>query len=217
MVALGYEGCFRNFHRHPLAAHLSEEFGADLCRAGLDSAHGDGRAESRGWSAAGHSADLSCARHQPLSRRPSRPRYRRSKACIAWWAPVRDYGAAAWARIKVALWRGQGDDTVLGGHVLDHIIPLALGGAARDASNLQLQTLADGKRKDRIEIKLQCLVCTGQVALGEAQRAIGSDWRVAYARWAGQKCCRPGRRGTPLVAVDAAATGAVVPSAGASQ
>jgi hypothetical protein len=58
---------------------------------------------------------------------------------------------------------------------LDHIIPLALGGHPRDPSNLQLQEVAEGHRKDRIERKLHCLVCTGQVPLSEARSAIATD------------------------------------------
>ena len=66
---------------------------------------------------------------------------------------------------------------------LDHIIPLALGGHPRSLSNLMLQPWdgANGaKRKDRLEVKLQCLVCTGQVQLDEARGAIFNDWQAAY-------------------------------------
>jgi hypothetical protein len=74
--------------------------------------------------------------------------------------------------------------------VLDHIIPLALGGHPRDPSNLQLQEVAESHRKDRIEVKLQCLVCTGQVPLSEARVAIATDWRAAYHQYATVKCHR---------------------------
>src|SRR5215472_6700870 len=60
--------------------------------------------------------------------------------------------------------------------ILDHIVPLALGGHPRDPSNLQLQEVAESYRKDRIEKKLQCLVCAGQVTLSEARAAIATDW-----------------------------------------
>jgi len=45
-------------------------------------------------------------------------------------------------------------------------------------TNLQLQPWGrenDAKRKDRIEVKLQCLVFTGQVSLGDAQREIANN------------------------------------------
>jgi cytochrome c-type biogenesis protein CcmH/NrfF len=74
--------------------------------------------------------------------------------------------------------------------VLDHIIPLALGGHPRQPSNLQLQDLAESRRKDRIEVKLQCLVCSGQMPLDEARAAIARDWQAAYHRFARVKCHR---------------------------
>ncbi len=76
---------------------------------------------------------------------------------------------------------------------LDHIIPLALGGHPRKLENLQLQPW-DGDhgahRKDRIEVKLQCLVCSDQVQLEQAQKEIGDDWQAAYHRYAKLKCLR---------------------------
>lgn len=76
---------------------------------------------------------------------------------------------------------------------LDHIVPLALGGHPRRLENLMLQPWegSDGaKRKDRLEVKLQCLVCTGQLPLAEAQEAIYVDWQAAYHRYATLKCHR---------------------------
>jgi hypothetical protein len=66
---------------------------------------------------------------------------------------------------------------------LDHVIPLAVGGAPRAVENLQLQ-LWEGtegaKRKDKLEKKLQCLVCTEQVTLVVAQQEIAG--RLASCR-----------------------------------
>ncbi len=76
---------------------------------------------------------------------------------------------------------------------LDHIVPLALGGHPRRLENLMLQPWegTDGaKRKDRLEVKLQCLVCAGQVSLAEAQQNIYADWLAAYHRYAKVKCQR---------------------------
>jgi hypothetical protein len=76
---------------------------------------------------------------------------------------------------------------------LDHIIPLALGGHPTDRRNLALQ-IREGEnganRKDRIETKLHCLVCSGQVTLAKAQHEIASDWQAAYHRYARVKCRR---------------------------
>ena len=72
-----------------------------------------------------------------------------------------------------------------------HIIPLALGGHPRKLDNLELQPWDEAKRKDRIEGKLQCLVCSGQIALADARREIVEDWQATYHRYARVKCRRP--------------------------
>ena len=85
------------------------------------------------------------------------------------------------------------DESHMAEYELDHIIPLAVGGHPRKAANLQLQPWdgEDGaKRKDRIEVKLQCLVCTEQVSLGDAQREIADNWQAAYHKYAVVKCKR---------------------------
>ncbi len=76
---------------------------------------------------------------------------------------------------------------------LDHIIPLALGGHPRKVENLALQPWEGengAKRKDRLEVKLQCLVCTNQVTLREAQQEILEDWQAADHKYAQVKCRR---------------------------
>jgi hypothetical protein len=76
---------------------------------------------------------------------------------------------------------------------LDHIIPLALGGHPRKVENLALQPWEGengAKRKDRLEVKLQCLVCANQVTLREAQQEILEDWQAAYHKYAQVKCRR---------------------------
>jgi hypothetical protein len=100
--------------------------------------------------------------------------------------------------IKRRLMREQGMDFEAdkGSFELDHIIPLALGGHPRNPRNLMLQVWDghDGaKRKDRLEVKLQCLVCGGDVPLEVAQEAIWSDWQAAYGVYGRMVCHR--RRG----------------------
>jgi hypothetical protein len=97
--------------------------------------------------------------------------------------------------IKKRLLREQGLDFEVdkGSYELDHIVPLALGGHPRNLNNLMLQPWEgpnSAKRKDRLEVKLQCLVCGGDVALDAAQEAIWSDWRAAYAVYARMACHR---------------------------
>jgi len=73
---------------------------------------------------------------------------------------------------------------------LDHVVPICLGGHPSASDNLQLQRWTDAQLKDRIEAKLCCLVCTGQVTLQTAQGAIMTDWRAAYHTYATTKCRR---------------------------
>ena len=100
--------------------------------------------------------------------------------------------AASFTRgVKNLLLKRDGlDPATASSYTLDHIIPLAIGGHSRKLDNLQLQTLDEAKRKDRIELKLQCLVCAEQVSLEQAQREIAEDWEGAYHRYARMKCER---------------------------
>lgn len=98
-----------------------------------------------------------------------------------------------WAsqRIKMRLLRERGETWISAPiYQLDHIVPLCLGGHPTDPANLQLQPWAEAYRKDRLEAKACCLVCTGQVSLQEAQGAIMADWQAAYHTYAKIKCRR---------------------------
>ncbi len=88
--------------------------------------------------------------------------------------------------------KNQGIDSNLANqYELDHVIPLAIGGHPKLKENLILQPMNEASRKDRLEVKLQCLVCNGQVELEIAQQAIFEDWESAYHRFAKMKCTRP--------------------------
>ena len=104
-------------------------------------------------------------------------------------------------RIKLQLLAMAGiDASHASEYELDHIIPLAVGGEPWAVENLQLQLWegTDGaKRKDRIEKKLQCLVCTEQVTLVVAQHEIADDWQAAYHHYATLKCKHSKRRPVP--------------------
>jgi hypothetical protein len=69
---------------------------------------------------------------------------------------------------------------------LDHIVPLAVGGHPRKLANLMLQpyegTLG-ARQKDRLELKLQNMVCNDELDLATAQREIGGDWVTAYTKY----------------------------------
>lgn len=89
--------------------------------------------------------------------------------------------------VKYKLLREAGlieDDASL--YELDHIVPLALGGHPRKLSNLMLQPWEGregAKQKDRLERKMQNMVCNGEISLTTAQHEIGSDWLSSYSRY----------------------------------
>ena len=69
---------------------------------------------------------------------------------------------------------------------LDHYVPLALGGHPRSEDNLWLQPWNgtwSAKVKDRLERRLQVMVCAGEVTLHAAQQAIQKGWRAAYRKF----------------------------------
>jgi hypothetical protein len=70
----------------------------------------------------------------------------------------------------------------------DHLISLELGGSADSPLNLWPEPYAaiGGARvKDKIENKLDALVCSGSISLATAQRAIAGNWYTAYQTYIG--------------------------------
>ena len=68
----------------------------------------------------------------------------------------------------------------------DHLIPLEVGGSPSSILNLWPEPYAGstGARiKDQLENKLHALVCSGTVSLKVAQRAIASNWYLAYQKY----------------------------------
>lgn len=64
------------------------------------------------------------------------------------------------------------------GYVIDHLVPLELGGA-NDPRNLWPQPRAEARAKDRVEDTLHEAVCSGQMGLVDAQQRIVRDWERA--------------------------------------
>lgn len=76
--------------------------------------------------------------------------------------------------------------TAASDYELDHKVPLALGGHPRNLRNLELQTwLGDegAEKKERLERKLQVLVCGGKVGFKAAQQAMYLDWQAAFREY----------------------------------
>lgn len=61
----------------------------------------------------------------------------------------------------------------------DHLIPLSIGGDPNDPRNLWVEPGDSPNPKDAIENRLLSLVCTGRMALADAQHAIATDWTIA--------------------------------------
>lgn len=61
-------------------------------------------------------------------------------------------------------------------YVMDHVMPLSLGGHPSAATNLRPQLIADAKRKDLDERRLSRAVCAGRMTLGDAQAEMMRLW-----------------------------------------
>jgi len=73
----------------------------------------------------------------------------------------------------------------LADYELDHLLPLELGGAARDTRNLWPQARAGtgaSATKDEEENLLHRRVCDGGESLAAARSAMATDWLAAYRR-----------------------------------
>lgn len=95
------------------------------------------------------------------------------------------------AKVKLAKLQAAGmgwDDAPM--YQLDHTIPICLGGHPSDPGNMALMLWDEAKRKDRLEAKLCCMACSGQLQLAEAQSMIATDWEAAYHIVAKIKCRR---------------------------
>jgi hypothetical protein len=104
--------------------------------------------------------------------------------CVPGWTATVRPSTSYTNGVKLKLLREQGlapSDAFR--YELDHYVPLELGGHPRDLRNLWLQ-LWDGewgaKTKDRLEVKMKTLVCSGRLTLASAQEAVRVNWRSAY-------------------------------------
>lgn len=68
----------------------------------------------------------------------------------------------------------------LSGYEEDHRMPLALGGAPSDPTNLSPESPASPNAKDGDESLLKTEVCDGQVTLAQAQEQLVAKWLAPY-------------------------------------
>jgi hypothetical protein len=69
--------------------------------------------------------------------------------------------------IKLALCKAQGVDC--SARILDHTVPIEIGGAPRDRANLQLQTKPASRAKDVLENRAHADLCAGRATLRQVQ------------------------------------------------
>jgi hypothetical protein len=73
-------------------------------------------------------------------------------------------------------------DTNMSDYEEDHLVPLELGGAPRDPTNLWPEPhygTRTAYTKDGVETKLKNAVCNGQITLSSARSAIRTNWTTA--------------------------------------
>jgi hypothetical protein len=103
--------------------------------------------------------------------------------CVPGWTKTIRPPVSYTAPIKRRLFDEYGlPPELMGDFQLDHVIPLALGGAPSDPRNFQLMDQDEAERKDDAERCLARAVCAGRVGLNEAREAIWLDWKAAAKR-----------------------------------
>lgn len=60
-------------------------------------------------------------------------------------------------------------------YILDHLLPLSVGGAPNDPGNFQLQTKAESYTKDTLERTTKTEVCAGRLTLARGQAKFNKD------------------------------------------
>ena len=114
--------------------------------------------------------------------------------CVAGWTATVRPSTSYTQGVKLKLLREAGVDQALAANYeLDHFVPLALGGHPRAPDNLWLQSWNgewSARWKDRLERKLQVMVCAGQVTLRAARTAIQRNWKAAYRKYVAPSLAR---------------------------
>jgi hypothetical protein len=113
--------------------------------------------------------------------------------CVHGWTATVRPPATYTNKVKLRQLQAQGlDPAAARDYELDHVVPLALGGAPAALPNLRLQPWAgpcSAHSKDVLESTLHRAVCAGKVPLATAQHAIATDWPAAYRRYVGPLAC----------------------------
>ena len=93
-------------------------------------------------------------------------------------------------RLKHQVYAEYGINRNAGHYEIDHLIPLGIGGADT-RENLWPESRDtqpwNAGVKDRLENYLHREVCARRIGVEDAQKAIASDWIVAYRKYIGQR------------------------------
>ena len=85
--------------------------------------------------------------------------------------------------IKIRLMEREGLPLeLIGDKILDHVIPLEVGGSPDDPRNLVLQDQDDSRTKDKSEHYFHRAVCDGRISLRAAQQILWDDARKSSRR-----------------------------------
>jgi hypothetical protein len=131
--------------------------------------------------------------------------------CVSGWTATIRPDSSYTTELKVAqlasgyTYKG---DTAKGDYEEDHLISLELGGAPSAEANLwpEPYKAPEGARvKDVVENKLHSLVCDHAISLATAQRAIASNWWVAYQTYVGAAASGSNNQGSTAPAQSAPA------------
>lgn len=97
-------------------------------------------------------------------------------------------------------------DTAKGDYEEDHLISLELGGCSQCRGQPVARAVQQPRGvKDVVENKLHSLVCDHAISLATAQRAIASNWWVAYQTYVGADASGSTNQGSPAPAQSAPA------------
>lgn len=107
-----------------------------------------------------------------------------STICAPGWSTSVRPDRFAMAVAKTKLIKAAGiPATDRGKYVLDHIVPIEVGGSPNDPKNFMLQTVADAKAKDKAENFAHTYVCkkVKPLSLADAQACFLAEWKTCPA------------------------------------
>lgn len=108
--------------------------------------------------------------------------------CVHGWTKTIRPPASYTNRLKLEQMRERGISGSPSDFEEDHVISLEIGGHPSDPKNLWPEHWSEpwgAHRKDVVETKLKRLVCSHQITLAEAQKAISDNWMAAYVKYVG--------------------------------